>query len=306
MPDDGWKAAGYSEEDYYTRLLQARALYKPYGIPVAIFCYGAGAGGGWDSFNVEDAATLLTYMANYREEPHVPEPTPIPANGIRAAVNVPGGVNLRQTPGGAVIRALPYAEEVTVWAQPAIPAGTWTFIPVLTSRGEQGVAAQKVAVNGVWTDTFIKALLPGTFRLKAPFRKYQITSHFDVPRSYGKHEGLDVIDTTAGIYLSDPIVHVGAPGKVTKVGYNETGYGHYVIVDFGAKWVGWYGHFEEIYVREGQILKDWQILGLMGSSGNSTGAHVHVNLQHIGNGLSGYVVPDVVDPEPFLISGGSP
>ena len=86
-----------------------------------------------------------------------------------------------------------------------------------------------------------------------------------------------------------------------KVGWDADGYGNYVVVDFGDNWRAIYGHMASVYVGEGQVLKSWEIIGLMGSTGNSTGAHVHVTLQHIGAGLSGYVVSDVVDPAPYIV-----
>ena len=237
--------------------------------------------------------------------PPVQPPTTDPiGDGIRAACNAPAGVYLRRTPSatGESIRVLKYAEEVTVWSQPAVPSGIYTFIPVLTRQGEQGYAAQKVDIKGVWSDTFIPAKLPGGFTLKAPFRRYTITSKFNEPRSYGKHEGTDFIDANAASIKTDPVIHVGAPATVVKVDTNPTGYGLYVVVDFGNNWRGWYGHLKSCYVRSGQVLEDWEIIGLMGSSGNSTGAHCHVTVQHIGAGQAGFVVADVIDPETVLVA----
>lgn len=237
-----------------------------------------------------------------------PTPDPVPTTpageGIRAACNAPNGVYVRKTPSasGAIIRAIKYAEEVTVWAQPAVPSGIYTFIPVLTKQGEQGYAAQMVDINGVWSDTFIPAKLPGGFTLKAPFRRYTITSRFNEPRNYGRHEGADFIDANAASIKTDPVIHVGAPATVVKVDTNPTGYGLYVVVDFGNNWRGWYGHLKSCYVRSGQVLEDWEIIGLMGNSGNSTGAHLHLTVQHIGAGQAGYVVADVIDPETVLVA----
>lgn len=227
--------------------------------------------------------------------------TPTPPEGIRAVVNVRDGIRLRQAPGGVTIRSLPKGEVVTVWEQPATPYGKYVYIPVKTAAGEQGVAAQKVEVDDVWTDTFVPAGEPVAFTLKAPFRKYTITSKFNDVRSYGKHEGIDMVDATAATGVSDPMIHVGATGTVVKVGWDADGYGNYVVVDFGDNWRAIYGHMASVYVGEGQVLKSWEIIGLMGSTGNSTGAHVHVTLQHIGAGLSGYVVSDVVDPAPYIV-----
>lgn len=251
-----------------------------------------------------------------------PPPNPIPTppasgEGIRAACNAPNGVNLRRTPSasGEIIRALKYAEEVTVWTQPAVPSGKYTFIPVLTQQGEQGYAAQMVDINGVWSDTFIPAKLPTGFTLKAPFRRYTITSKFNDYRDYSKiaptkkqaHEGSDFVDDNAKAYKTDPIVHVGAPGTVSKVDYDPKGYGNYIEINHGNGFVTVYGHLAEIYVRSGQKLDDWQIIGLMGWSGNvipagAAGAHLHLTVSNSSIGLSGYVYPSVIDPETVLVA----
>jgi len=258
-------------------------------------------------------------MNGYAPLPNFNEPTPPPVDGtiitppiepegegVRAACNLPNGVNLRKVGCGDVIRVIKYAEEVTVWEQPTsacvISGTTYTMIPVQTQRGEQGIAAQKAPVNGEWVDSFISAKLPTTFTLKVPFRRYQITSRFNDTRSYGKHEGTDFIDSNATAYKTDPVIHVGRSGRVVKVDTDPDGYGLYVVVDFGDNWRAWYGHLAECYVRSGQALDDWQIIGLMGDSGNATGKHIHLTLQHLGAGLGGYVVADVVNPEPYLIA----
>lgn len=62
----------------------------------------------------------------------------------------------------------------------------------------------------------------------------------------------------------------------------------------------WYCHLSVIEVAVGARVKRGQIIGVMGSTGNSTAPHLHLNLQHIGHGLSGFVISDAVDPEPFI------
>lgn len=271
-------------------------------------------------------------MNGYAPLPNFNEPTPPPVEGgvvtpppvttdpegegIRAACNAPNGVYLRKTPStsGDIIRALKYAEEVTVWAQPAVPSGKYTFIPVLTKQGEQGCVAQMVDINGVWSATFIPAKLPTTFTIKAPFRRYRVTGRFNDYRDYSQiapakkqaHEGLDCVDANAESYKTDPVVHVGAPGTVAKVDYDPKGYGNYIEVNHGNGFVTVYAHLAEIYVRSGQKLADWQIIGLMGYSGNvypagEAGAHVHLTLSNATLGLSGYVYPSVLDPAPYLV-----
>lgn len=54
------------------------------------------------------------------------------------------------------------------------------------------------------------------------------------------------------------------------------------------------------FVVPGQVIKRGDPVGELGATGGNWGEHVHINLQVPNFGLSGYVVPDVVDPTPFI------
>jgi murein DD-endopeptidase MepM/ murein hydrolase activator NlpD len=82
------------------------------------------------------------------------------------------------------------------------------------------------------------------------------------------HAGLDF----AGKQGSDVIAV--ASGVVTHAG-KRFGYGEMVEVTHGDGYVTRYGHHAEIVVRVGEIVKKGQVIGKMGSSGRSTGPHVH-------------------------------
>jgi hypothetical protein len=62
----------------------------------------------------------------------------------------------------------------------------------------------------------------------------------------------------------------------------------------------WYAHMDERYVSVHDTVEIGDGIGELGSTGQSTGEHVHINLQHEGSGLDGYVLPDVRDPAPFI------
>ena len=130
------------------------------------------------------------------------------------------------------------------------------------------------------------------------------TSLFNELRSYGRHEGVDLAATDQN---GDPVSVLAAQsGMVVKVGYYAGGYGHYVTIRHewsdGHVFVTWYGHLSRSEVRAGDYVSVGDTIGLAGSSGNSTGVHLHLTLQHMGHGLTGYVVPDVVDPRPYFKS----
>lgn len=144
--------------------------------------------------------------------------------------------------------------------------------------------------------------------------QYVISSRFNSPRSYPfapyrlqLHEGIDFAPkqvTRETLY-----VHASQRGIVTKVGFDRRGYGNYVRVmhTWGSeRFVTWYGHLAEARVKENQYVNVGDVVGIAGSTGNSTGIHVHLTLQRLGRGLKNYVVGDVVDPEPFLTQTVTP
>jgi murein DD-endopeptidase MepM/ murein hydrolase activator NlpD len=121
------------------------------------------------------------------------------------------------------------------------------------------------------------------------------------------------VDTTSGFgvrmdpFLGRPAMHTGidfrgdvgdpvratASGTVTTAGWNG-GYGKLVEVEHGRGLVTRYGHLSEIEVRVGQHIKIGQIVGRLGSTGRSTGPHLHYETRVDG---------DAVDPQKFLRAG---
>lgn len=88
-----------------------------------------------------------------------------------------------------------------------------------------------------------------------------------------RHTGLD-IDGDFG----DPI-WASADGVVTRVKYLNYDYGYHVIIDHGNGIQTLYAHFQRIYVTPGQTVTKGQALGEMGSTGRSTGSHLHFEVR---------------------------
>jgi murein DD-endopeptidase MepM/ murein hydrolase activator NlpD len=106
-------------------------------------------------------------------------------------------------------------------------------------------------------------------------------------RAPAMHTGLD--------FRGDPgdPVRVTANGKVTVAGWFG-GYGKMVEVDHGNGFVTRYGHLSSIDTRVGQTVRTGQIVGRMGSTGRSTGPHLHYETRVDG---------EAVDPQKFLRAG---
>ncbi len=142
--------------------------------------------------------------------------------------------------------------------------------------------------------------------LEVPFH---VNDPFNAPRDYanGLHEGIDLAVFTPTGAIS--AVRVAQRGFVDRIGFSATGYGHYVRVVHGwhddTVYVTWYGHLAQVLVAVDDYLNTGDVLGIAGSTGNSTGPHLHLTLQHLGHGLKDYVVDDVIDPRPFFRLGGA-
>ena len=101
------------------------------------------------------------------------------------------------------------------------------------------------------------------------------------------HTGLDFRAATG-----DP-VRATANGKVVAAGWSG-GYGRMVEIDHGNGLSTRYGHLSEINVRVGDAIKIGQVIGEVGSTGRSTGPHLHYETRIDG---------DAVDPQKFLRAG---
>jgi murein DD-endopeptidase MepM/ murein hydrolase activator NlpD len=101
------------------------------------------------------------------------------------------------------------------------------------------------------------------------------------------HTGLDFRASTG-----DP-VRVTANGKVVSAGWSG-GYGRMVEVDHGNGLSTRYGHLSEINVKVGEQVKIGQVIGEVGSTGRSTGPHLHYETRIDG---------EAVDPQKFLRAG---
>lgn len=88
-------------------------------------------------------------------------------------------------------------------------------------------------------------------------------------------------------------VHATANGKVTHAGW-DGGYGKMIEIDHGNGLATRYGHLSKIDVKVGQIVRIGQTLGLIGSTGRSTGPHLHYETR-IGH--------QAVNPQKFLRAG---
>jgi murein DD-endopeptidase MepM/ murein hydrolase activator NlpD len=94
------------------------------------------------------------------------------------------------------------------------------------------------------------------------------------------HMALDIANP------SQPPVMAADDGIVVLVKYLNYDYGHHVIIDHGNGISTLYGHMTDIYVTPGQKVSRGTVIGKMGSTGRSTGTHLHFEIRRNGAALS--------------------
>lgn len=106
----------------------------------------------------------------------------------------------------------------------------------------------------------------------------RITSRYGESSSLRKstHTGLDIACTTG----TD--IKVISSGTVTFAAYQGS-YGNLVKVDHGNGVETWYGHCSKIYAKVGDIVNAGDVIAAVGSTGNSTGPHLHFEIRIDGN-----------------------
>ncbi len=101
-----------------------------------------------------------------------------------------------------------------------------------------------------------------------PVLSRRITQYFGL-----RHTGVDIGET-----IGDPI-YAAESGRVERAGWNNGGYGNYVILNHGNGIQTLYGHQSKILVKAGDTVTRGQTIGLIGSTGRSTGPHLHFEIR---------------------------
>jgi murein DD-endopeptidase MepM/ murein hydrolase activator NlpD len=116
--------------------------------------------------------------------------------------------------------------------------------------------------------------------VQIPLTDFKLTQGF-----WLLHSGLDMA-APAGT----PVKPVMA-GKVTETRKDWFGYGNLVIISHGKDFESWYGHLSKIDVMEGEAVDMETVIGEVGSTGRSTGPHLHLEIHEDGR---------PIDPAPVL------
>ncbi len=99
-----------------------------------------------------------------------------------------------------------------------------------------------------------------------------ITSRYGARRS-GNHKGLDIGASTG------TTIAASAGGTVTFSGWDRYGLGNCVKISHGSGVETVYGHCSKLYVKKGETVSQGQAIAAVGSTGNSTGPHLHLEIR---------------------------
>ncbi len=123
----------------------------------------------------------------------------------------------------------------------------------------------------------------GNFRWPLDSGFKNITSEFGyrthpVTGVYKLHTGVDI----ASSGISGSTIYAAKGGTVIKAGYNR-GYGNYVVINHGDGYATLYGHASSLLVSVDQVVEKGTPLGYVGSTGYSTGPHLHFEIMKNGD-----------------------
>lgn len=173
------------------------------------------------------------------------------------------------------------------------------FGPLTRAAVLRAQAAAGIAVDGLAGSATIHSLRGGSGSgselVSAPSGPVRflrpvpgpIGDGFGAPRSDHLHTGVDF-----------PVPYgtrVGAAGVGTTIyaGYNSGGYGNLVVIQHRLGYTTWYAHLSSIATSVGAQVEGGTLVGYVGSTGNSTGPHLHFEVRR-------YDTP--IDPAPLLLT----
>jgi len=175
------------------------------------------------------------------------------------------------------------------FSMPNIAAGTMLFVPggkgeftdwlEHYTREQPAVSSISGSACGVITEGYIGS---GTFVWPTTER---YLSGFDYSPETN-HRGIDIAGS-----IGNPVYAVDA-GVVVYSNWNENGYGNLIVVDHGNGWQSVYAHLDNYLKYCGDNVEQGEQIGMLGTTGNSTGPHLHFELRNETYG--------VVNPWDFL------
>jgi len=151
-----------------------------------------------------------------------------------------------------------------------VPGGKGEFPDWRTPRITREDPATAINVGpGACTGSFDGVM--GTLNFIWPVPSRYLSGYDYNPEA--NHFGIDIHGE-----IGDPI-SAADNGVVVYAGWNDWGYGEMIVIDHGQGWQTLYAHLSTVDVRCGQEVYQGDIIGTVGSTGNSSGPHLHFELR---------------------------
>jgi len=303
----GWKA-WLNKERYMAQLSEydRRIALDPRIIGATIFTHDY-SGPEWKTFDTRDG--LREELAEYGANAVLPDPNP--SQPIARGVVTAEYLNVRPSPGlsGKPIDMLRKGTVVSIYADAEGDGYRWYNI-----GANRWVAAQYVQIG---TEPAPPSDVPEVGTVLWPVAGSSVITQqwlqhpewYESTYNIRGHNGIDIAsdEGTAVVSIKD--------GVVVDVGYDEAGYGHYVRVWHpGVNYLGntihtFYAHLSKVNVKKGDKLNRGDVVGRMGSTGRSSGPHLHFEVR-LADAEGNYVAatPNLgkgrIDPYRFLLEHG--
>ena len=178
-------------------------------------------------------------------------------------------------------------------AHPNIAVGTWLVIPgghreFISWSAPLGVTRQNPASARVLGPGACDAISGGAVGYGTfiwPANKHYLSGFDYTPNA--NHWGIDIAGNEGeAVYATDA-------GVIVYAGWNNYGYGNMIMIDHGNNFQSLYGHLSAINVSCGQSVGQGDVIGAIGTTGHSSGPHLHFEIRAI----SSFVNPwDVLPP----------
>ena len=189
--------------------------------------------------------------------------TPAAVSQIRAAAAVSGGSAMRAVAYDLETVQTQVAQEAAIAAAAAAAQAAAAQEPALT-----GPVHFRAPVGGVVTQGFG----PTDFGIEPPATYRGVFyPHFHTGLDIAASRGTQVGAAAAGVVVL-------AASSVDASGH-LVGYGNYVIVRHAGGFLTLYGHLDQLLAYPGEVVKRGQVIGLLGSTGWSTGPHLHFEVR---------------------------
>ena len=209
--------------------------------------------GSWADYFKVKPEDILNYAPNHIETASIADP---------ANANIPNGTWLI-VPGG----------EYQYHTPGQVPLGITRSNPASAQVGGPG-ACPAIDGGAVGTGVFIY-----------PTAKHTL-SGFDYSTKTN-HLGIDLAGN-----LGDNVMATDG-GVIVYAGWNDYGYGNMIMIDHGTGFQSLYGHLSQIFVSCGQSVTQGQTIGAVGSTGHSSGPHLHFEVRTMSSVINPW---DVLPP----------